>query len=65
MIKGLTRFALNLILWNDYLTGECIFGVGDAVVENANASHHLANLFHPISEVAWISNDTVCTCDLG
>lgn len=55
----LTRAASNLVLWDNNLAGECILGVWNWVLENADAANHLAHLFHLISEVARVTNYTV------
>lgn len=40
------RLAAHLLLWNDYLRGQTVLGAGHRMVQNANATNHLATLAH-------------------
>lgn len=64
IIAQLTRATSNLVLWDDDLAGQCIFGVGNRMVENADATNHLAHLLHLIREITGVSNHRVCSGNL-
>lgn len=38
------RLAADLLLWNDYLSGQTVLGAGHRMVQDANAADHLAAL---------------------
>ena len=42
--------CLTLFLGEDELGGEGVLGVGDGVVHQANAPHHLPRLLHLVAE---------------
>jgi hypothetical protein len=38
-----------LLLWNDDLGGEPVLGVGDGMVQQTDAAHHLSSLLHLVA----------------
>ena len=40
------RLSVSLHLWNDNLGRECVFGVGQQMIKQADAAHNLSHFFH-------------------
>ena len=40
------RLSVSLCLWNDNLGWECIFGVGQRMIKQADATHNLSHFLH-------------------
>lgn len=60
----LTRLAIDLILWDDDLTGAGITGVLDGVAQDADDPDHLAHLFYPVFHVAGVTDELLTAGNL-
>ena len=47
-----TRTAVDLLLWNDNLSGESVLGVGNGMIHQTDATNHLAHLQFIILEIS-------------
>ena len=55
--KWITRFSIDLVLWNNNLSWQSILGVGNSMVKNAYSSDHLSDLLDTICHIWWIADN--------
>lgn len=60
----LTRFSVDLVLWNDDLTGiDICYGL-NGVPQDTDDPYHLANFLHTVRYVTWVTDQLLTSCNL-